>query len=342
VALGTVADLAPLSGENRYLVRQGLQRIRQGKRQGLLSLAKTAGLAIETTGTMDIGFILGPRLNAAGRLESALTAYQLLTATDLATTGLLAQHLEIQNRQRQDMTRQVQASVEKLMQEEKGDLHLIFAASPEFNPGIVGLAASRLADTYFRPAIVAYQNEEYTRGSCRSIRGFHITDALDKCADLLVRHGGHAAAAGFTVLNENLPTLMERLRAIAVEQLGDLSKLHRVLEADLEIELCDLDFGMLDMLSMIQPTGLGNPEPVFVTRNVRVQAVKAVGKESQHLRLSVGDGKGKSCNAIAFRQGYHAGKLPPVIDLMYTLERNEYRGWVDLQLNVKDIKAVNS
>jgi len=339
VALGTVADLAPLVGENRYLVRQGLQRIHMGKRQGLLSLALSAGLAIENTDTMDIGFILGPRLNAAGRLESALTAFQLLTATDLATTGLLAQHLEIQNRQRQEKTRLVQAKVEEMMLAETGDTHIIFASSPDFNPGVVGLAASRLTDLYYRPAIVAYQTEEYTRGSCRSIPGFHITDALDQCADLLERHGGHAAAAGFTVLNDRLPLLMERLKAIAVENMGDLSKVHRVLEADMEIELNDLDYSMLDQLSMIQPTGYGNPEPVFVTRNVRVQAAKAVGKESQHLRLTVGDGKRKTCNAIAFRQGYHLGKLPPVIDMMYTLERNEYRGWVEMQLNVRDIKA---
>jgi single-stranded-DNA-specific exonuclease len=342
VALGTVADLAALVGENRYLVRKGLQQIRLGKRQGLLSLAMSAGLAIEKTNTMDIGFMLGPRLNAAGRLESALTAYQLLTATDLATTGLLAQHLEIQNRQRQDKTRLVQARVEQMMLAQTDDTHLIFAADPEFNPGVVGLAASRLTELYYRPAIVAFQNDDYTRGSCRSIPGFHITEALDQCADLLERHGGHAAAAGFTVLNDRLPLLKERLTAIAVEKLGDLTKLQRVLEADLEIELCDLDFGMLDMLGMIQPTGYGNPEPVFVTRNLKVQAAKTVGKESQHLRLTVGDGKRKTCNAIAFRQGYHVNRLPPMIDLMYTLERNEYRGWVELQLNVRDIREGGS
>ena len=341
VALGTVADLAPLVGENRILVRRGLERIRQGQRQGLLSLIGAAGLNRERINAADIGFGLGPRLNAAGRLELALAAFRLLTATDLLEAGMLAQQLDNQNRERQQQTREIQARVEAMALAENQDLALIFAADPDFNQGIVGLAASRLTDMYYRPAIVAYQNAEITRGSCRSIPGFHITDALDQCAELLVRHGGHAAAAGFTVQNANLAELVARLQAIAAEQLGDLAQLRRTLDADLELSLSDLNFQMLKYLDMIQPTGYGNREAVFVSRNLEVRSHKTVGKEKQHLKLWVSDGKA-SINAIAFRLGHLDGQLPHFVDLMYTFERNEYNGMVDLQLNVRDLRPAGS
>ncbi len=337
VALGTVADLAPLVGENRVLVRRGLERIRAGRRQGLLSLIGAAGLNRQQITATDIGYGLGPRLNAAGRLESALAAFRLLTENDLQTAGKLAQQLDDQNRLRQQQTRDVQVRVEAQVLAESQDLPLIFAAAADFNQGIVGLAASRLTDLYYRPSIVAYQNEEYTRGSCRSIPGFHITDALDQCAHLLVRHGGHAAAAGFTVRNENLPELISCLQEIAAKQLGDLALLRRTLDADLELPLSDLNIQMFRYLDMIQPTGYGNHEPVFVSRNLEVRNHRTVGKEKQHLKLWVSDGK-VSVNAIAFRLGHLDGQLPRMVDLMYIFERNEYNGSVDIQLNVRDLR----
>jgi single-stranded-DNA-specific exonuclease len=280
---------------------------------------------------------LGPRLNAAGRLESALAAFKLLTATDLQAAGVMAQMLDDQNRRRQDQTREIQARVEAQVLAEIQDLPLIFAVDADFNPGIVGLAASRLTDLYYRPAIVAYQSEEYTRGSCRSIPGFHITDALDQCKDLLERHGGHAAAAGFTVRNEHLAELVRRMQAIAADQLGDLTILRRTLDADLEIDLSELSFQMLQYMEMIQPTGYGNREAVFVSRSLEVRSHRTVGKEKQHLKLWVSDGK-VSLNAIGFRLGHLDGQLPRQVDLLYTFERNEYNGNVDLQLNILDLK----
>jgi single-stranded-DNA-specific exonuclease len=215
VALGTVADLAPLVGENRSLVRRGLRQMRQTTRQGLFSLAGVAELNLAKVNAGHIGFMLGPRLNAAGRLESALDAYELLVTTDFMRAGQLAQQLDQQNRERQRVTREMQEKAEEMLSETDRDSHLIFAAHEGFNSGVVGLTASRLTEKYYRPAVVAAMGPEETRGSCRSIPEFHITDALDQCADLLVRHGGHAAAAGFTVKNENLSELKERLKAIA-------------------------------------------------------------------------------------------------------------------------------
>jgi single-stranded-DNA-specific exonuclease len=338
VALGTVADLVPLVGENRLLVRKGLQKIRETKRQGLFSLAAVSDLVLARTTAISIGFILGPRLNAAGRLESALAAYDLLTTTDIKQAGELSQQLNNQNRLRQELTRKIQYEAEAIVQADDPDSPLLFAVSPEFNSGVVGLAAARLVETYYRPAVVGqvFEEEGITRCSCRSIPEFQITQALDQCKDLLIRHGGHAAAAGFTVSNENLEMLKNRLKAIAQEQLGS-KDLRQTLNADAEVPLSNLQFELLKYLDYLQPTGYGNPEAVFVTRNVRVTHSRTVGTEGKHLKLSLTDGH-VTFDAIGFRLGHLQSELPLNVDLIYTFESNEYNGRTTLQLNLKDVK----
>jgi len=336
VALGTVADLAPLTGENRALVRRGLRQMAQTRRQGLFSLANVAGVSLTAVNATHIGFMLGPRLNAAGRLESALDAYHLLTATDVFEAGRLAQKLDVQNRERQALTRKIQAEAEAIAQAEDANAPILFAVHPEFNSGVVGLAAARLVETYYRPAIVGQQGEEFTRCSCRSIPEFHITEALDQCADLLVRHGGHAAAAGFTVRNENLEALKSRLKLIARQKFADLD-LRPTLSADMELPLAELRPELLKHLAYLQPTGYGNPESVFVTRNLAIKSARAVGAEASHLKLTLTDGR-LTYDAIGFRLGHLATQLPPRVDILYTFESNEYNGRSSLQLNIKDIK----
>ncbi|HSB01808.1 MAG TPA: single-stranded-DNA-specific exonuclease RecJ, partial [Anaerolineales bacterium] len=338
VALGTVADLAPLVGENRVLVRRGLRQIRETKRQGLFSLAGVADVKIDKVTAGNIGFMLGPRLNASGRLESALASFELLTTTDFMRAGQLAMQLDTQNRQRQALTRAMQEQAEAIAMSEDPDAFLLFAAHEDFNPGVVGLAASRLTEVYYRPAIVAAKNAEETRGSCRSIPEFHITDALDRCKDLLVRHGGHAAAAGFTVRNENLPELVARLKEIAKDQLGS-KDLRQSLPADMEVPLSNLNFEVLKHLAYLEPTGYGNPEAVFVSRNVKVKFARTVGSEGKHLKLTFEDERGSTHDSIGFRMGHLKPDLPPRVDILYHLEANEYNGRTTLQLNLKDLKA---
>ena len=339
VALGTVADLAPLTGENRALVRRGLQQMRQTKRQGLFSLAAVAGMNLSKVSAQNIGFSLGPRLNAAGRLNVASDALNLLLTTSPDEAGLLAQGLESQNRQRQQMTKDIQIQAEALATEGQDEPILLFAAHPEFNHGIVGLAASRLLDKYYRPSIVCHSDADTTRCSCRSIPEFNITAALDECAELLVRHGGHRAAAGFTVRNENLGELVSRLRFIATRELEGRD-LRSTLTADMEVSLAELGFEMLKYLERLQPTGYGNPEAVFVTRGVKVQSKRTVGAEGGHLKLTLTDGR-VSMDAIAFRLGHLLPDLPALVDVMFTFEANEYNGRTSLQLNVKDIKSAS-
>ena len=338
VALGTVADLAPLVGENRTLVRRGLKQIRETKRQGLFSLAGVANTQINKITAGNIGFMLGPRLNASGRLESALASFELLTTTDIMRAGQLAQQLDVQNRQRQSITKSMQAQAEALALEEDPDTFLFFAAHEDFNPGVVGLAASRLAEVYYRPAIVAAKGAEETRGSCRSIPEFHITDALDLCKDLLVRHGGHAAAAGFTVRNENIPELVTRLKGIAKETLEG-KDLRQTLTADMEVALEELNFDVLKHLAYLEPTGYGNPDAVFVARDAKVKSSRTVGAEGRHLKVSLEDSRGATYDSIGFRMGDLQSSLPPRVDALFTLEANEWNGRTTLQLNLKDIKA---
>jgi single-stranded-DNA-specific exonuclease len=339
VAVGTVADVVSLTGENRAMVRAGMQSLRFGQRQGLRSLAGVADLNLANATARDIGFVLGPRLNAAGRLDSALAAFDLLMSNDVSTTGLLAQKLDNQNRERQRMTQELQVVAES--QACIGDDFLLFAVHPEVVQekdvrGVVGLVAARLTETYYRPSVVGAQGEEFTHASCRSIPEFHITHALDACDSLLVRHGGHAMAAGFTVRNEDLPKLASRLREIALSELGERD-LRPSLKADMLIPLHELRPMLLKELDLLQPTGQDNPDAVFISTNLEVKGYRKIGKESQHLRLTVSDGR-ITFDAVAFRQGLWADQMPKTVDLAYVFEKNVYNGRESLQLNVRDIR----
>jgi len=340
VALGTVADLAPLTGENRVLVRGGLRQLRLARRQGVFALANVAGITLSKVTAVNIGFGLGPRLNASGRMESALASFKVLTTTDVFEAGQLAQQLDVQNRERQRLTRDIQENAELMALAEESNPLILFAVSPDFNPGVVGLAAARLTETHYRPAVVGHYDGQNTRCSCRSIPEFHITKALDECADLLVRHGGHAAAAGFTVPNERLGALQARLKSIAGRELAGL-QLRPTLVADAEVQLTHLKQELLRQLDTLEPTGYGNPEPVFVARNVRVVNARTVGSDARHLKMTVSDGKAQ-LDAIGFRFGHLLPDLPARVDLMFTFETNEYNGRTSLQLNLKDVKPAGA
>jgi len=293
---------------------------------------------LESINSGHIGFGLGPRLNAAGRLDSAMAAFELLTATDIFTAGMLAQQLDAQNAQRKDMTSRMQEQAIQLALQADPDSMVIFAASPDFNEGVVGLAAARVAEQLYRPAIIGARGEDNIVASCRSIPEFNITSALDKCADLLVRYGGHSMAAGLTVSLENAPELLARLNAIAREALQGVEMVP-VLGIDREIQLEHMrpEFvpQVFEAMEKLEPTGRENPEALFCSRGVRVASSRVVG-DGQHLKLTLQAGK-NSFDAIAFKQGYWLNQLPERIDIAYAFELNSYMGRKTLQLNVKDI-----
>ena len=338
VALGTVADLVPLIGENRALVKEGLAYVNAGRRVGLLALIEQSHLELGRITAGSISFGLGPRLNAAGRLTHAQGAYKLLSTEDPVEAHQLAETLGRINYERQQMTQTFvdQAREQILVDDQIAPLYLI--TDPNFNHGVVGLVASRLVDEFYRPVLVGQQGDTLTRGSGRSILEFDITAALDQCADLLVKYGGHAAAAGFTVQNKNLPLFQARLIEIARQQLAN-KLLQRTLAVDAEINLRGVGYQLVKEIQDLQPFGYHNPTPRFMSSGLLVRHQTVVGRDGGHLKLKLFDGK-QTWDAIGFGLGQ---AWPPQarltrLDAVYSLEFNTWNGQTSLQLNLKDIK----
>lgn len=340
VAVGTVADLAPLLGENRKLVLDGLAVLNQAKRPGIAALAHVSSVRPGQMTAESIGFGLGPRINAAGRLDHAYTAARLLAINNDLQAHQLANELNALNKRRQQLTAELTAVAEAKI---SPDAPILIAADSSFLSGVVGLVASRLSEKNYRPAIVIEQGEEESRGSCRSVPEFHITEALDELTDLLIRHGGHAQAAGFTLRNENLPEFIDRMTAIAEAKLGSLN-LMPTITIDAQIHLHDVDWALYDHLTQLEPTGYANATPVFLSRGVEVVHHRRVGQDGAHLQLRLSSGEGEDGSsyrvvpAIAFRQGDWADCLPQYIDIVYTININEWNGRRNLQLMIQDIK----
>jgi len=338
VAIGTVADIMPLNNAlNRALVKRGLARMNTTPRLGLAVLMEEAGLKPGTISAGSIGFVIGPRINAAGRLESAMLACELLLETDEARARSLAQELNKLNEKRQRLTREAQARISQSIQEhDLADNPLIFVQDDEVQPGIVGLVAGRLVEEHYRPTVVLEHGEHESRASCRSIAQFHITRALDAHADLLVRHGGHAMAAGFTVLNENLPHLRAALLAYAERELADTA-FQPILVIDAELSMRQLTMDLAQELAILEPTGHANPPPTFVTRRMGIYEARTVGQDNAHLRLKVAAQGEPPIDAIGFGLGHWLSRLPSLIDLAYQLEVNVYQDRRNLQLRILDL-----
>jgi len=341
VALGTVADMMPLHHmENRVIVRRGLEKINMAKRPGIRALMEVAGVEPGKANSTTIGFSLAPRINAAGRLDDAMIAYRLLASTTLTEARKHAQTLQELNTQRQDYTRKAQATIREQL-DDSAELPLIFAAHEGFLPGIVGLVAGRLTEEFFRPTVVMELGEDESRASCRSIPQFDITNALDQCADLLMRHGGHALAAGFTVANDNIGPLRERLTALANDALTGQT-LTPTLHIDAEIDVHQLNEDLVSAMSLLEPFGNGNPLPVLMTRNVHVAECKTVGKQNNHLKLKLSRAGQPPLDAIGFGLGDWVEKMPQRIDIAYQLEINEWNGRRNIQANLQDIRPAET
>ncbi|MGE3077007.1 MAG: single-stranded-DNA-specific exonuclease RecJ [Dehalococcoidia bacterium] len=328
-ALGTVVDVAPLFDENRRIVTEGIAQMQRNLRPGLKALANVSGTAPERFTAETLGFAIGPRMNAAGRLAHANIALDLMLAKDPLTARGLAEQLDHLNRQRQAQTEEAFALAEEKLGASDDPLTMVWAEG--LSPGIVGLVASRLAERRNRPAVVLSRGPEESRASCRSIPGFDIVAAIRKEKDLLVRHGGHRAAAGFTVRNENLELLRDRLVNTAAEQLG-WEPTGRLIDVDAEVRLGDLNGIEVKGLMRFEPCGQGNRKPVLLARGVQLRDAKPVGSDQSHLRLTVKDGP-ITWRGIAFRQA--EAELDGQVDIVFSLQR-DFRG-DGVELEVLDI-----
>jgi single-stranded-DNA-specific exonuclease len=338
VAIGTVADLAPLShAENRMMVIQGLKHLQQAKRIGVKALVEVAGIQPDKITATSIGFAIGPRINAAGRLESAMLAYELLSTDNVQVAAERAHELQNLNVKRQQLTREAQEHARILAGADGDtDVPLIFAIDSVFQQGIVGLVAGRLTEEYYRPSIVLHKGDHESHGSCRSIAEFNITEALDQCADLLIRHGGHAQAAGFAIYNENLPQFQEKMMDIARHGLRD-KDLRPTLQIDAEVQLRFVDASLYEALSALEPCGHEHTAPILCTKRLKVVDCKPIGKDHSHLKLRVSDGSIEH-DAIAFRMGELLRDMPRYVDLAYRIDMDEWNGSRQLQIIVQDIR----
>lgn len=339
VALGTVADLVPLIGENRVLAKRGIQHLNVTERPGLQALLRQTSMRGRKVDAGAIAFFLGPRLNAAGRIDHARTAYQLLMTQYPGEAEDLAARLEATNRERQKLTDEMVTKAREMIAATPNEW-ILLAASPEFPEGIIGLIASKLAEETYRPAIALSINDKYMRGSARSIPEFNIVAALDECAALLVRHGGHAAAAGFTVNHDKFDHLRHQLQRIAARELA-LLDLTPTITIDAEARLGDMNWKLLEYLERLAPFGYGNREPVFLVRNVIVRGARIVGTE--HLALTLTDGVAV-WDAIAFRQKDLYSQLLPLpaqVDAVFTLTSKVWQGEPRLQLEIKDLRMAS-
>ena len=333
VALGTVADVVPLVEENRYLTKRGLELLAATQRPGVRALMSEAGLKPGRLETDDISWTIGPRLNAAGRLEHAMLSYKLLLATSDEEGRHLAGELERMNSRRQRLTEEVLDKARQQVQPVEPGCRLLMAGG-DFHAGIVGIVAGRLVDEFYRPAIVLELGQETSRGSGRSIPEFDLVEALRECQDLLTRFGGHSLAAGFTLPTGKVDCLSQRLKEIAEARLAGLD-LRSLLTIDAPLSLSKLNGQTYQSVQRLSPFGEGNPPPVFLSRRAQVADCRCLGERGEHLELKLRTDKA-TWRGIGFGMGALAAEVTPRLDIVYNLAVDNWREQPLLQLNILD------
>ena len=316
-ALGAVADLVPLQHENRYIVAQGIRQIAKTNRPGLRALFKAANLFPDAIDTEAVAFQIAPRLNSAGRMGNPMDSFRLLTTESPDEAAALAKKLDELNRQRREATAAAMATAIAQVDALPQLPPFLLVADAAIHPGVAGLVAGRLAELYRRPSAALSIGAENAVASARSIPGFSIIDAIDSIADLLVRYGGHAQAAGFTIARDSLETAKRRLQAYAAQHLNP-ADLTPTVEIDATANLSELTPDVRQWLTALEPFGKGNPRPVFASTNVRVIEWQLMGHAQQHLKLRV-EQSGATMTALAFGQGGEWDRGIEHLDLAYTL-----------------------
>lgn len=329
-ALATVADVVPLRAENRAIVAAGLRALNRAPLIGVRALAERAGVKLGRVGASDIGFGLGPRLNAAGRITDASDALRLLLTEDAVEAKALANTLEERNLERQRLTNDVVRGAREAAAAYP-EAWATVVADAGWQAGIVGLAASRLVEDHGGPACVIAIDGDEGKGSCRSIASVHIAEALARCGDLLIKHGGHAMAAGFSIKAADIDRFRERLDGIVREMLGDVRPV-ATLHVDATIDPEVLTPRLALELAMLEPCGALNPRPHLLLRDVRVYGIRQVGADSDHLRCKITVGK-FTFDAMAFRRGDRADAMTDAgrVDAVVTVGAGR-TGFVELEL----------
>jgi single-stranded-DNA-specific exonuclease len=334
VALGTITDMSPLISENRFCVRSGLNLLNRTSRVGLVEMMNVAGIEKGKLTAETISYQIGPRLNSAGRLDDAGTSYQLLVTQDRVQANMLAMELEEKNKERQKLVADTYDKARRQIMEDGPNRPILMACDADYPPGVIGLVAGRLADEFYRPVILVKIGLDTCRGSARSIQEFDLMAALKSCHHLLTRYGGHARAAGFNVDTRDLPQVQKRLRTLAEEQLTGLD-LRPHINIDAEVPLSAFARGVFEEMRQLEPFGMANPSPVFLSRKAEVVEQKLVGSQNDHIKLKLRQ-DGITWDTMGFRLGGYAGELARHIDVVYSVEVDNYNGRSQLRLNLLD------
>jgi single-stranded-DNA-specific exonuclease len=342
VALATIADIAPLRGENRVLARYGLKMLNETQNVGLRALIRAAGLAERPITAGRVGFILAPRLNAVGRLGHAIRGVQLLLSTNEHEANAIARDFEELNERRQEVDRATLVRARELLSGvDLDDTYGIVLAEEGWHPGVIGIVASRIVEEFGRPTVLIALEGDVGKGSGRSIAPFDLHAGLSGCRDLLVRFGGHRSAAGVTIARERVPDFAARFNALARERLTP-DDLVPELRADLEVTLGELTLELESLLRHVEPCGVGNPSPVLISRQVTVAAPpKVVGREQEHLKLRLTDASGANIEALGWGMAPRGAEVDhgSIVDVAFRLESDEWNGEKRLQARLADFRT---
>jgi single-stranded-DNA-specific exonuclease len=340
VAIGTIADVVPLLGENRVVARFGLAGLRQPSQAGLEALLAVAGLAGAEITAGDVGFRIAPRLNAAGRMENARDVIDLLTSSDVSEARAIAERLEKLNRERQRVEENILREITEIMERnpERAKQYSLVLAGEGWHRGVIGIVAQRVVDRYQRPTLIIGVENGVGVGSGRSIKAFHLLDALGALSDIFERFGGHAQAGGFTLPAHRIPELEARLESYARSVLSP-QDLEPVLRVDEEVNLTEVDWGLFQELEKLEPFGFGNPTPNLVARGLRLMMPPRI-LQDKHLKLKVAQGA-KSFDALGWGWANRGLALVPgqPLDIAFTLDQNVFQEVATLQLVIKDIRS---
>ncbi|MGH7767927.1 MAG: single-stranded-DNA-specific exonuclease RecJ [Candidatus Binatia bacterium] len=332
VTLGTIADMVPLKGVNRVLSRRGLEVLGGSTRPGILALKQVAGVAAGEITAGQVGFRLGPRINAAGRMDAALKVVAMLTTDSADEARRIAEELDAHNRERQTTEAKVLRAAIEQAGAEIGERCSLVLGQEGWHPGVLGIVASRIVERFYRPTVVVGFHEGVGKGSARGIRGFHMVEAFRGCADLLEKFGGHEYAAGLTIRQENFSAFAERFeetsrRSLTPEQLSP------VIDVDADLDFSEIGVELLRRIGELEPFGIGNPEPVFMTRGVEICERKGINGGSR-FKLRHG---GRTFGAVAFGlEERWPETSPSKIDIVYRLNENEWNGTYAVELRLLD------
>lgn len=340
-AAGTVADCLPLVGINRNLVIHGLQSLRLNPNPGIKKLIEISGIKQDSLSAYDLGFVIGPRINAVGRLSHPTDALRLLCSQTPEQASKFAQNLDKFNRDRQDIQKENLKIAEKLIT--NNSHKLIFIANKDFLPGIIGLIAGRLTEKYYLPSIIISIGEEYSKASCRSIKELNIIESLRQFSDELVELGGHAGAAGFTIKTENIDKFQQKITDLINQQLKDFDLKPSII-VDAEMKLSAINIKNCRLISQFEPFGMDNPKPLFLFKNLSISQKRVIGSTGDHLKMQLckGDSCGRPIDAIAFKKGDLDKdlKIGDSINIIASLDLNIWNGSTSPQLVVKEILPV--